>query len=156
MNATELSAHIKKRVEDGTYPYQIPATRELAEQFGSGRDTARRAVNILREEGLLICTGRKFFVKSVWEARTSTAKPAPRSPVSVAPISADDLRKAIKQPSATFMTPEEFGRFTRLSKMTVYRLIHDRELGATRMGERCFRIPIDSAVEYLNEAGTWS
>lgn len=73
----------------------------------------------------------------------------------MAPISADDLRKAIGQPDARFMTPEEFAKFTRLSKMTVYRLIHDRELEASKMGEKCFRIPIDSAVEFLKESGSW-
>ena len=156
MNSSELSALIRQRVQDGTYPYRIPATREIAEGFSVGKDTARRAVNILRDEGLLICTGRKIFVKSAWEAKTRTAQAAPRCPASVAPVTADDLRRAIRQPDAQFMTPEEFAKFTRLSKMTVYRLIHDRELGATRMGDRCFRIPIDSAVEYLKESGSWS
>lgn len=73
----------------------------------------------------------------------------------MAAISADDLREAIQQPGAFFMTVEEFVKFTRLSKMTVYRLIHDGELGATRMGPRCFRIPIDSAVEFLKGSGSW-
>jgi excisionase family DNA binding protein len=156
MNATEVSTIIRQRVQDRTYSYRIPATRELAEGFSIGRDTARRAVNILQEEGLLICTGRKIFVKSVWEARTSAVRPAPHCPALVTPVTADDLRRAIRQPNAQFMTPEEFAKFTRLSKMTVYRLIHDRELGATRMGDRCFRIPIDSAVEFLKESSSWS
>jgi excisionase family DNA binding protein len=155
MNATEVSTIIRQRVQDGTYSYRIPAARELAEGFSIGKDTARRAVNILKEEGLLICTGRKIFVKSAWEARTSAVQPATHCPALVTPVTADDLRKAIRQPHAQFVTPEEFARFTRLSKMTVYRLIHDRELGAIRMGGRCFRIPIDSAVEFIRESSSW-
>jgi len=86
MNATEVSTIIRKRVQDGMYSYRIPAARELAEGFSIGRDTARRAVNILQEEGLLICTGRKIFVKSAWEARTSTVRPAPHCPALVIPV----------------------------------------------------------------------
>ena len=171
MTAAEVSNVIRKRVEDGTYSYRIPATWELAEGFGVGRDTARRAVSILRDEGLLICTGRQFFVKSAWEARTTTAQAAPRCPASVAPVTAeqaaprrpasvapvtaDDLRRAIGHPSAQFMTVEEFAAFTRMSKMTIYRLIHGGELGSRRIG-RDFRIPIDSAVKFLKESGSWS
>lgn len=71
------------------------------------------------------------------------------------PISADDLRREIQQPGAKFMTVDDFVVFTRLSKMTVYRLIHDEELGAIRMG-RNFRIPMYSAVEFLKEPSSWS
>jgi excisionase family DNA binding protein len=74
--------------------------------------------------------------------------------VTVAPITADDLRAAIHQPDAQVLTVEEFASYMRISKMTVYRMINDGDLGVTRPGGRCFRIPIDSAVTCLNAASS--
>lgn len=154
MTAYELSLLIRKRVEDGTYSSRIPSTHNLAEGFGVGRDTAWRAVNILRKEGLLICTGRKFYVKTGITRRDCADTRDSLAPASVTPISSDDLRKSIGQPDAQFMTTDEFAAFMRVGKMTVLRMIHSGELYAIKMSERCFRIPIDSAVKYLNSASS--
>jgi excisionase family DNA binding protein len=50
---------------------------------------------------------------------------------------------------ANFVTVDEVARHLRVSKMTVYRLIHSGELRCVRIG-RSFRIPADAVNEYLN------
>lgn len=54
-------------------------------------------------------------------------------------------------PVMTFMTVAEVGARLRVSKMTVYRLIHGGELVALRVG-RSFRIPVTALDEYLQDA----
>lgn len=63
------------------------------------------------------------------------------------------------QPSPRFMTVNEVAEVMRVSKMTVYRLIHAGELPAIRVG-RSFRVPqgavdhlLDSSWESSDEAG---
>jgi GntR family transcriptional regulator len=43
------------RIEDGTYPPEarLPAELDLAEEFGSSRSSVRRAVEELRQRGLV-------------------------------------------------------------------------------------------------------
>lgn len=50
-----------------------------------------------------------------------------------------------------FLTVEEIADVMRVSKMTVYRLIHEGELEGKRIG-RCFRVTEDSFTEYLKRA----
>lgn len=50
--------------------------------------------------------------------------------------------------SVRFMTVSEVATVMRLSKMTVYRLIHDGELEAVRI-KRSFRVPERAVAEYL-------
>lgn len=50
-----------------------------------------------------------------------------------------------------FMKVEEVAHIMRVSKMTVYRLIHSGELPAVRVG-RSFRVAEKSVEEYLQEA----
>lgn len=47
-----------------------------------------------------------------------------------------------------FMTVAEVASLMRVSKMTVYRLVHNAELPAVRVG-RSFRVPEDAVHEYL-------
>ncbi|AKU17995.1 helix-turn-helix domain-containing protein [Luteipulveratus mongoliensis] len=47
-----------------------------------------------------------------------------------------------------FMTVAEVAALMRVSKMTVYRLVHNGELPAVRVG-RSFRVPEQAVHEYL-------
>lgn len=51
-----------------------------------------------------------------------------------------------------FMTVEEVAAVMRVSKMSVYRLVHNGALDSTRVG-RSFRIPQTSVRAYLNMPG---
>lgn len=50
-----------------------------------------------------------------------------------------------------FLTVAEVAARMRVSKMTVYRLVHSGELPAARVG-RSFRVPRDAVAEYLRGA----
>lgn len=51
----------------------------------------------------------------------------------------------------TFMTVAEVASMMRVSKMTVYRLVHAGELPAVRVG-RSFRVPEKAVHAYLNQS----
>ena len=50
-----------------------------------------------------------------------------------------------------FLTVAEVARVMRVSKMTVYRLVHNGELPAVRVG-RSFRVPEQAVHDYLRDA----
>ncbi|WP_202862681.1 helix-turn-helix domain-containing protein [Antricoccus suffuscus] len=50
-----------------------------------------------------------------------------------------------------FLTVAEVATLMRVSKMTVYRLVHSGELPAVRVG-RSFRVPERAVHEYLDSA----
>jgi excisionase family DNA binding protein len=50
-----------------------------------------------------------------------------------------------------FLTVAEVAAAMRVSKMTVYRLVHSGELPALRVG-RSFRVPEDAVHEYLKKS----
>lgn len=50
-----------------------------------------------------------------------------------------------------FLTVAEVARMMRVSKMTVYRLVHSGELPAVRVG-RSFRVPEKTVHDYLENA----
>jgi excisionase family DNA binding protein len=50
-----------------------------------------------------------------------------------------------------FLTVAEVAGRMRVSKMTVYRLVHSGELPAVRVG-RSFRVPEDAVNEYLRKS----
>jgi excisionase family DNA binding protein len=52
-----------------------------------------------------------------------------------------------------FLTVAEVASLMRVSKMTVYRLVHSGELSAVRVG-RSFRVPETAVHAYLEEAFT--
>jgi excisionase family DNA binding protein len=54
-------------------------------------------------------------------------------------------------PEVRFLTVAEVAAVMRVSKMTVYRLVHAGELPAVRVG-RSFRVPEQAVHDYLNEA----
>ncbi|HWL38092.1 MAG TPA: helix-turn-helix domain-containing protein [Frankiaceae bacterium] len=50
-----------------------------------------------------------------------------------------------------FLTVAEVAKLMRVSKMTVYRLVHSGELPAVQIG-RSFRVPEQAVNEYLRAA----
>ena len=50
-----------------------------------------------------------------------------------------------------FLTVAEVATIMRVSKMTVYRLVHSGELEAVRVG-RSFRVPEQAVNQYLRDA----
>ncbi|NMR18775.1 helix-turn-helix domain-containing protein [Cellulomonas fimi] len=58
---------------------------------------------------------------------------------------------ASEQPRVRFLTVAEVAGLMRVSKMTVYRLVHSGELPAVRVG-RSFRVPQDALDQYLRTA----
>ena len=50
-----------------------------------------------------------------------------------------------------FLTVAEVASIMRVSKMTVYRLVHSGDLPAVRVG-RSFRVPEDAVHEYLRQS----
>ncbi|MDR3068175.1 MAG: helix-turn-helix domain-containing protein [Cellulomonas sp.] len=55
--------------------------------------------------------------------------------------------------SQRFFTVMEVANLMRVSKMTVYRLLHSGELPGLRVG-RSFRVPADALEAYLRSAAT--
>ncbi len=55
------------------------------------------------------------------------------------------------RPHVEFLTVAEVAARMRVSKMTVYRLVHSGELEAVRVG-RSFRVPDDAVQEYLRRS----
>lgn len=53
--------------------------------------------------------------------------------------------------NASFMTVAEVAEVLRVSKMTVYRLVHSGEMPAVRFG-RSFRVPEEAVNQYLKGA----
>lgn len=51
----------------------------------------------------------------------------------------------------TFLTVAEVASIMRVSKMTVYRLVHSGELPAVQIG-RSFRVPEKAVSDYLNQS----
>lgn len=51
----------------------------------------------------------------------------------------------------TFMTVAEVAAVMRVSKMTVYRLVHSGELPSVRVG-RSFRVPKQAVSDYLEDS----
>lgn len=56
-----------------------------------------------------------------------------------------------KSDNETFLTVAEVAEIMRVSKMTVYRLVHSGELAAVRVG-RSFRVRESAVSEYLESS----
>jgi excisionase family DNA binding protein len=74
-------------------------------------------------------------------------RPAPAQPV--APVA----QRPAPRPAVSFLTVAEVAAIMRVSKMTVYRLVHGGEMAAVRVG-RSFRVPETAVREYLADART--
>jgi excisionase family DNA binding protein len=79
------------------------------------------------------------------------ASPVPAAHPAAMPVG----RPAVPAPRAavTFLTVAEVAAMMRVSKMTVYRLVHAGELSAVRVG-RSFRVPERAVQDYLRDAYT--
>lgn len=64
------------------------------------------------------------------------------------PKNTDDVPSAS---APTFLTVAEVATIMRVSKMTVYRLVHSGELPAARVG-KSFRVPEQAVHDYLDNA----
>ena len=62
-----IAAELRVAIETGQFPpgAKLPSERELAQRYGSARNTAREAIRLLAEEGLVRAEhGRGVFVRS--------------------------------------------------------------------------------------------
>jgi excisionase family DNA binding protein len=66
------------------------------------------------------------------------------------PMAAENIGGQGLEP-VQFLTVAEVAAMMRVSKMTVYRLVHSGELPAARVG-RSFRVPRDAVQDYLRNA----
>ena len=73
----------------------------------------------------------------------------PAAPQPTAPVA----QRPAQRPAVSFLTVAEVAAIMRVSKMTVYRLVHGGELAAVRVG-RSFRVPETAVREYLADART--
>jgi excisionase family DNA binding protein len=82
----------------------------------------------------------------------AVARPVPAAHPAAMPVG---HRPAVPAPRAavTFLTVAEVAAMMRVSKMTVYRLVHAGELSAVRVG-RSFRVPERAVQDYLRDAYT--
>jgi GntR family transcriptional regulator len=59
----QVADAIAARIAAGQYPCKLPSELDLAEEFGVSHGTARRAMAILRERGLIVSIhGRGTFI----------------------------------------------------------------------------------------------
>jgi excisionase family DNA binding protein len=81
-------------------------------------------------------------------ARPTAMRPATGQPMTAGPV----LQRPAPR-TVSFLTVTEVAAIMRVSKMTVYRLVHGGELAAVRVG-RSFRIPEPAVRDYLSGART--
>jgi excisionase family DNA binding protein len=74
---------------------------------------------------------------------------APGQPMAAAPV----VQRQAPRAAVSFLTVTEVAAIMRVSKMTVYRLVHGGELTAVRVG-RSFRVPQPAVRDYLVGART--
>jgi excisionase family DNA binding protein len=67
------------------------------------------------------------------------------------PLPGRDPRDELPLGEVSFLTVAEVAAIMRVSKMTVYRLVHSGDLPAVRVG-RSFRVPERAVHDYLREA----
>jgi DNA-binding GntR family transcriptional regulator len=73
----QIADVIAKRIEDGTYPPEgrLPAELEFVAEFGSSRESVRRAIADLRERGLIETVSGKGSYVLPPEERVPPARP---------------------------------------------------------------------------------
>ncbi|MBB3674805.1 helix-turn-helix domain-containing protein [Modestobacter versicolor] len=76
-------------------------------------------------------------------------RPAAPQPMAPRPV----MERPTPRPAVAFLTVVEVAAIMRVSKMTVYRLVHGGELAAVRVG-RSFRVPESAVRQYLAGART--
>jgi len=71
--SSALLQHVRRRVADGTWPagYRLPTERELGQQFGIARNTLRKVMAQLQDQGLITRhVGRGTFVAASASTRS--------------------------------------------------------------------------------------
>lgn len=81
--------------------------------------------------------------QKAWDSMSETSRNQPTGP------SSDPARGDLS--AVKFLTVAEVAQLMRVSKMSVYRLIHSGELEAVRVG-RSFRVPERAVDEYLKHS----
>ena len=86
--------------------------------------------------------------------RSMAARPVGIRPATGHPTTAGPgLQRPASRAAVSFLTVTEVAAIMRVSKMTVYRLVHGGELSAVRVG-RSFRVPEPAVRDYLAGART--
>lgn len=86
--------------------------------------------------------------------RSTSRPPADTRSTADAPAArevSDLTRRQRPLPEVRFLTVAEVASTMRVSKMTVYRLVHGGTLPAVRVG-RSFRVPQDAVTDYLRDS----
>jgi excisionase family DNA binding protein len=90
-------------------------------------------------------------------ARPAVQHPMAARPLGMRPEMGAPMAPVAQRPAprtaVSFLTVTEVAAIMRVSKMTVYRLVHGGELSAVRVG-RSFRVPEPAVREYLAGART--
>ena len=81
--------------------------------------------------------------------RPMAVRPVTGHPTAAGPV----MQRPASRAAVSFLTVTEVAAIMRVSKMTVYRLVHGGELAAVRVG-RSFRVPEPAVREYLSDART--
>jgi excisionase family DNA binding protein len=76
-------------------------------------------------------------------------RPMAMRPATAHPV----IERPAPRAAMSFLTVAEVAAIMRVSKMTVYRLVHGGELAAVRVG-RSFRVPEPAVRDYLADART--
>ncbi|MFW3168474.1 excisionase family DNA-binding protein [Geodermatophilus sp. CPCC 206100] len=118
-------------------PQRSPASA-LTRQAGYGQHLLPRPVGVRQHPG----------VGTIGQ-RPIAARPVPARPMAARPAG----EQAAPRPAVTFLTVAEVASMMRVSKMTVYRLVHGGEMAAVRVG-RSFRVPAPAVRAYLDDART--
>lgn len=90
---------------------------------------------------------------AVYGQRPMAARPIPMRPAPGRSMSAGPVLERPAPRTVSFLTVTEVAALMRVSKMTVYRLVHGGELAAVRVG-RSFRVPEPAVRDYLAGART--
>ncbi|WP_456607659.1 helix-turn-helix domain-containing protein [Blastococcus sp. SYSU DS0617] len=91
--------------------------------------------------------GARLPVQPTMGARPMGMRPEAQAPAG--PV----MQRPAPRTAVSFLTVTEVAAIMRVSKMTVYRLVHGGELSAVRVG-RSFRVPEPAVREYLAGART--
>ena len=106
--------------------------------------------------------GQRPYARPAVPGAPSALRPAPagvRLRPGVAPLGQRPLvagpgaQRPAPRTGVSFLTVAEVAAIMRVSKMTVYRLVHGGELAAVRVG-RSFRVPEPAVRDYLADART--
>ena len=89
----------------------------------------------------------------IYGRRPLTARPMSMQPATARPMTAGPVLQRPAPRAVSFLTVTEVAAIMRVSKMTVYRLVHAGELAAVRVG-RSFRVPEPAVRDYLTGART--